>query len=141
MLTTNPTPSTDVSTDVSTNVSTNVSTDVSTEIKVHPAFLQSKDTMFKDMRKFQERAIRELGLKPENLSRADSELCLDVSGHSNGADFRNIVDISLFENGYGYFFATRTEKRNGQLQHFRKAVIHQFFTESEAIDMIRTFLV
>lgn len=137
MLTTNPTPSTDVSTDVSTNVST----DVSTEIKVHPAFLQSKGTMFKDMRKFQERAIRELGLKPENLSRADSELCLDVSGHSNGADFRNIVDISLFENGYGYFFATRTEKRNGQLQHFRKAVIHQFFTESEAIDMIRTFLV
>ena len=137
MLTTNPTPSTEVS----TNVSTNVSTDVSTEIKVHPAFLQSKGTMFKDMRKFQERAIRELGLKPENLSRADSELCLDVSGHSNGADFRNIVDISLFENGYGYFFATRTEKRNGQLQHFRKAVIHQFFTESEAIEMIRTFLV
>ena len=137
MLTTNPTPSTDVS----TNVSTDVSTDVSTEIKIHPAFLQSKGTMFKDMRKFQERAIRELGLKPENLSRADSELCLDVSGHSNGADFRNIVDISLFENGYGYFFATRTEKRNGQLQHFRKAVIHQFFTESEAIDMIRTFLV
>lgn len=137
MLTTNPTPSTDVS----TNVSTDVSTDVSTEIKIHPAFLQSKGTMFKDMRKFQERAIRELGLKPENLSRADSELCLDVSGHSNGADFRNIVDISLFENGYGYFFATRTEKRNGQLQHFRKAVIHQFFTEAEAIDMIRTFLV
>lgn len=116
-------------------------TDVSTEIKIHPAFLQSKGTMFKDMRKFQERAIRELGLKPENLSRADSELCLDVSGHSNGAYFRNIVDISLFENGYGYFFATRTEKRNGQLQHFRKAVIHQFFTEAEAIDMIRTFLV
>lgn len=116
-------------------------TDVSTEIKVHPAFLQSKGTMFKDMRKFQERAIRELGLKPENLSRADSELCLDVSGHSNGADFRNIVDISLFENGYGYFFATRTEYRNGQPQHFRKAVIHQFFTEAEAIDMIRSFLV
>lgn len=141
MLTTNPTPSTDVSTETSTNVSTETMTDVSTEIKVHPAFLQSNGMMFKDMRKFQERAIRELGLKPENLSRADSELCLDVSGHSNGADFRNIVDISLFENGYGYFFATRTEKRNGQLQHFRKAVIHQFFTEAEAIDMIRTFLV
>lgn len=132
MLTTNPTPLTDVSTETLTDVSTE---------KVHPAFLQSKGTMFKDMRKFQERAIRELGLKPENLSRADSELCLDVSGHSNGADFRNIVDISLFENGYGYFFATRTEYRNGQPQHFRKAVIHQFFTEAEAIDMIRTFLV
>lgn len=137
MLTTNPTPSTETLTDVSTETMT----DVSTEIKVHPAFLQSKGTMFKDMRRFQERAIRELGLKPENLSRADSELCLDVSGHSNGADFRNIVDISLFENGYGYFFATRTEYRNGQPQHFRKAVIHQFFTEAEAIDMIRTFLV
>lgn len=134
MLTTNPTPSTETSADVSTESTTDT-------IKVHPAFLQSKGTMFKDMRKFQERAIRELGLKPENLSRSDSELCLDVSGHSNGAGFRNIVDISLFENGYGYFFATRTEKRNGQLQHFRKAVIHQFFTEAEAIDMIRTFLV
>ena len=96
--------------------------------------------MFKDLRKFQNRAIKELGLKPSNLSRADSELCLDVKGHSNGADFHNIVDITLFENGYGYFFATRCEVRNGEKQHFRKTVIRQFFEEDEAIEMIRTFL-
>lgn len=97
--------------------------------------------MFKDIRAFQQRAIKALNLKPEQLSRAESELCLDVSGHTNGADFHNIVDITLFENGYGYFFATRCETRNGKCQHFRKTVIHQFFEEAEAIEMIRTFLV
>lgn len=81
-----------------------------------------------------------LGLKPANLTRAESELCLDVTGHNNGADFHNIVDITLFENGYGYFFATRCEERNGVEQNFRKTVIRQFFEEDEAIDMIRTFL-
>lgn len=96
--------------------------------------------MFKDLRKFQNRAIMELGLKPANLTRAESELCLDVTGHSNGAEFHNIVDITLFENGYGYFFATRCEERNGVKQNFRKTVIRQFFEEDEAIDMIRTFL-
>lgn len=96
--------------------------------------------MFKDIRAFQQRAIKALNLKPEQLSRAESELCLDVTGHSNGADFHNIVDITLMENGYGYFFATRCEERNGEKQYFCRTVIRQFFEEDDAIEMIRTFL-
>lgn len=93
--------------------------------------------MFNDITGFQRRAISELGIRPENLSRAESELCLDVSGVSSGVTWRNIVSITLYENGYGNFFATRLETRNGKKQYFRKTAVTQFNTEQDAIEYIK----
>lgn len=96
-----------------------------------------KSVMFQNILKFQDKAIKALGIKPENLSRAENELCLDVSGKMEGGTYRNIVSIILYESGYVYFFATRMEVRGQQKQQFRKTAVQQFLDENDVIEYIR----